>query len=148
MRGVIRQNFYPADSKLAARSNDRILWIDCLGGLVVGCVVVGLCRPLSDLENLPVSAVVFMGLTNLTYGGYSLYVTTRNPRPMILVQVLAIANMCWLACCLVIVNIYWSQISTLGWLHVIGEGVYVASLGYLEWRWRYRLSAPSSNAVG
>ena len=120
--------------------------MDCLGGLVVGCVFVGLCRPLSDWENLPVGAVVFMVLTNLTYGGYSLYVTTRNPRPMMLV--LAIANMFWLACCLVIVNIYGSQISTLGWLHVIGEGVYVALLGYLEWRWRYRLSAPSSNAVG
>ena len=72
----------------------------------------------------------------------------RNPRPMILVQVLAIANMFWLACCLVIVIIYGSQISILGWLHVIGEGVYVALLGYLEWRWRNRLSAPSSKAVG
>lgn len=111
----------------------RLLWVDCLGGLFVGVVVMFFCRQLSDWEQLPPSVVLLMGAANLGYGGYSLFVTTRKPRPLALVKILAMANMAWLVVCLIIFSMYRNEISAFGTLHVLGEGVYVAALGYAEW---------------
>ena len=58
----------------------RILWLDCLGGLIVGIVVVAICQPLSNWECLPVSIMMGMGIANLIYGCFSLFVTLRRPR--------------------------------------------------------------------
>ena len=57
-----------------------------------------------------------------------------------MVKVLAIANMLWLIVCLAIVIAFWQQISVLGLLHVVGEGIYVFALGLTEWKWRVLLS--------
>jgi hypothetical protein len=126
------------DSLKPTRNN--ILWIDCVGGILVGCIVLACSRLLSDWENLPLSIVFGMGVANLLYGTYSLYVTTRNPRPLILVQILAIANMLWLLVCITIAARFWQDVSMLGLFHVLGEGIYVATLGYAEWKWRDTLS--------
>ncbi|MGJ8725355.1 MAG: hypothetical protein ACSHYB_12425 [Roseibacillus sp.] len=123
-------------------SNVRILWLDCLGGLLVGALVLLLLRPLSSWEGLPISVVASMGLINLCYGGFSLYVTTRKFRPLRLVKTLAVANMSWLVVCGGIAFFFRQEISSLGMLHVVGEGIYVAALGVTEWRWRYQLSEP------
>jgi len=120
--------------------NDKILWIDCLGGLAIGGLVIACCRMLGSLENLPVAVVFGMGLSNLCYGSFSLYVTTRKPRRVHWVKILAIANMLWLLVCLVIVVRFRQKISAWGLIAVIGEGLFVASLGYTEWRWRDHLS--------
>ena len=127
-----------------ANSIDRILWLDCIGGLVVGCAVLAFCGLLSDLENLPISIVGVMGFANLIYGGYSFFVTTRRNRSKRLVGILAIANMTWLFICVSILIFYWHRINTIGLVHVLGEGVYVATLGLVEWRMRERLSRPRS----
>jgi len=119
-----------------SNSKDKILWIDCLGGLIVGCVVLSIYKLLGDWEGLPTAVVLFMGVVNLAYGSYSLFVTTRNPRPLPMVKLLAIANMFWLLVCLVMAALYWQQITVLGILHVVGEGIYVAALGLIQWRWR------------
>ena len=121
-----------------ARQN--ILWVDCIGGLLVGCSVLAIHSLLSKWENLPISIVLFMGVVNLLYGIFSLHVTTRTPRPAILVKILAIANMLWVLPCIGIVCMYWPDISTVGILFVLGEGVYVATLGFVEWGWRSHLS--------
>ena len=55
----------------------KILWLDCIGGLVVGTVVLIFASLLSDWEGLPKTTVRFMGIANLAYGSYSFYVTTR-----------------------------------------------------------------------
>ena len=119
----------------------RILWVDCIGGLVVGFVVLVFCQLISSWENLPLATVVLMGAANLAYGVYSLFVTTRKKRPLILVKMLAIANMAWLLVCVVIAVIYWSQISPIGFVHVIGEGIFVAGLGFVEWKMKESLAA-------
>ena len=129
-----------------SNSNDKILWVDCLGGLIVGCVVLSIYKLLNDWESLPTSIVVSMGVANLAYGSYSLFVTTRNPRPLMMVKLLAVANMFWLIVCLAIATAFWRQISVLGILHVVGEGIYVAALGLAQWRWRMLLAGPKQEA--
>ena len=81
-----------------------------------------------------------MGIANLVYGFYSLYVTTQKPRPLRLVQILAVANMAWLIACLSIATFFWQEISILGLVHVVGEGIYVAALGAVEWKFQKNLA--------
>ena len=122
------------------KNKRNILWLDCLGGLVVGAVVLTFCKTISSLDGLPLAMIIVTGVANLAYGSYSLFVTTRKNRPRFLVQILALANMGWLVVCVVIVSLNWQQITALGLLHIIGEGVYVASLGFVEWMWRNEIS--------
>lgn len=129
-------------------SNDRILWIDCLGGLIVGCAVIACHQVLSDWENLPIRIVIGMGVANVLYGSYSLYVTTRRSRSIGLIQLLAIANMSWLFVCIGIAASHWPEISAFGLLHVIGEGAYVAGLGYTEWRLQKTLADAQTDISG
>ncbi len=117
-----------------------LLWVDCLGGLVVGSIGLLIYNHLSDWDRLPQAVVLTMAMANLAYGSYSLFVTTRNPRPLPMIKLLALANMFWLLVCVLIAIAYWSQISFFGVLHVVGEGVYVAALGLTEWTWRTRLA--------
>ncbi len=121
-------------------ANDKILWIDCVGGIVVGCAVLAICGPLSEWENLPVSIVAGMGVANLVYGFYSLFVTLQKRRRRIFVKGLALANMGWLLICVGLTVFFWGTIAWLGVLHLVGEGVYVAGLGWVEWKWQRVLS--------
>lgn len=125
-------------------SKQKILWLDCLGALVVGVIVLVICRPLSRWDGLPVSMIVTIGFVNLIYGTYSLYVTTRDPRPLGLVTILALANMAWLLVCIAIIALNWERITLFGLMHVFGEGVYVAGLGYSEWKLRHSLGVSST----
>ena len=118
----------------------RILLLDCTGGICVGIAVLGMCQLLSELEGLPLSVVILMGVANLVYGGYSLLVATRQNRTINMIGLLAFANMAWLLVCLAIAAAYRTEITVLGLLHVLGEGVYVAGLGYTEWRMRRTLT--------
>lgn len=120
-----------------------ILWLDCLGGLIVGTIVLFIRQPLSTWEGLPVETVVAMGIANLFYGCYSLFVTCRTPRPILPVKVLAFANVAWLFICLAVIGMNWSQFTPIGLTLVTGEGLYVATLGYMEWRWRHELGDPA-----
>lgn len=122
------------------KDSDRILWLDCIGGLLVGVIVIALCWPISRWESLPLSVVLAMGAANLIYGGYSLFVTTRKNRSLKLVKILSVANMFWLLVCFGILIAHWNQISVLGELHVAGEGIYVAALGIAEWKMRESLA--------
>ncbi len=128
-------------------AKNRILWVDCIGGLVVGCLVLLLHRLLSEWEKLPLWLILAMGTANLVYGSFSLYTTTRNPRPLKLVQTLAIANMVWLGICVAIIAVYWQRISLVGFSLVLLEGIYVGSLGYWEWNWQQMLAAKTNTTT-
>lgn len=118
-----------------------ILWLDCIGGIFVGVCVLIFANQICKLESLPLSVVVFMGIANLVYGLYSLFVTTRRVRHVNLVKLLACANMAWLLVCLGVAVTYWNQINGLGLLHVLGEGAYVFLLGLTEWRLKDELAS-------
>lgn len=120
---------------------DRILWLDCLGALAAGVLMLLASGILSRLENLPLSVVIGIAAANIAYGAFSLYVTTRVPRSLFLVNTLAVANMVWLIVCVAVIWLNWNTIFMVGIIHLLGEGVYVASLGSIEWRLRRRLAS-------
>ena len=122
------------------KNKRNILWLDCLGGLVAGAIVLTFCETISSWDGLPLAVIIVSGVANLVFGTYSLFVTTRKTCPRFLVEVLALANMSWLVVCALIVLLNWQQVTALGILHIIGEGVYVASLGFVEWMWRNEIS--------
>ena len=123
---------------------ERVLWVDGLGGLIVGFVVLVLHPWLSDIEGLPKRLVLFMALCNLAYGTYSTSLARRSMRSVRSVAVLAAANFAWLFVCLAIAYANRESITALGALHVVGEGLYVGGLGIVEWFLRRDLSRPTT----
>lgn len=134
-----RLNLRLANMNVINRQN--VLWIDCLGGLLVGVLVLLFSNLISEWDSLPLGIIRFVGFANLVYGSYSLWVTTRVPRKVIFVKILAIANMAWLLVCIMIIAMHWNDISLFGVSHKLAEGIYVASLGVIEWRWRKSLGS-------
>ena len=77
------------------RRKGRLLWLDGLGGLLAGAVVLLLSGWLSELEGLPEGFVVFMASTNLVYGSYATSQAMRSARPPVRIAILACANILW-----------------------------------------------------
>lgn len=121
---------------IAMDLRSRLLWMDCLGGLAAGVVVLVASPLLAQWHQLPLPTILFLGAANLVYGSGSLLLALQSRRPPSLIQALAIANMLWGAVCVLLVVAWWGSISWLGMVHLLGEGAYVALLGGLEWRWR------------
>lgn len=119
--------------------SSRLLWIDSLGGLVVGVFVVGTHRWLADWYGLPEGLLLFTGIANLAYGAFSRSLARRSERPLSLIKVLASANILWTFVCAALLARYGADAGILGVLHLGAEGLYVGALGALEWRWRESL---------
>jgi hypothetical protein len=118
----------------------RLLWIDCGGGALVGMLVL-LLRPwLSALYGLPEHSVWLMGVMNLAYASYSFCLALAPRRPLTLLAVLVLANLAWTMVCVRGVLLHRATLTPFGWLHLLGEGTYVAVLAALEWRWREALA--------
>ena len=118
----------------------NLLWIDCLGALTVGFLVLILSNSLVKFYNLPHQTIMFLGVMNLMYGSFSFYLAFRKQRSVFLVGVISIANILWTPVCWGLYWIYSSQISLLGTIHILGESLYVGLLGFLEWKSRIILS--------
>ena len=117
----------------------KLLWIDCLGGLIAGAIVLALAGWLAPLEGLPREVLVFTGAMNLLYGSYSLSLVLRQRRSRAAVYALIAANAVWLPVCLILAAVFWETATVFGLLHLMGEGVYVGGLAAVEWRQRERL---------
>ena len=78
------------------------------------------------------------GTVPLTFTGAHVALCPRRPIPLL--GVLVVANLVWATVCLRWAILYFSTATVFGLLHLIGEGVYVAALASLEWRWREVLS--------
>ena len=89
--------------------------------------------------HLSVQFMLFMGAVNLAYASYSFSLARRPTRAMVLIQVLAIANMTWGVACFAMAIYFWGTASLFGILHLVGEGIFVGGLGWLEWRVREEL---------
>ncbi len=120
----------------------RLLWIDAMSGLTAGVIVLALCRWLSLCYGLPWKFIMFMGVVNLTYGCYSLWLARLRVRPMVWVALLPVANAAWTIACFGFAGFFSQTANVLGLVHLMGEGVYVGTLASLEWRWRGLLVAP------
>jgi len=116
------------------RKASSLLWIDCLGGLAVGVLVLALSPWLSRLYAMPESFVIALGSANLAYGAFSLSLARRAVRPRALLQLLIGANLAWAVFCVIASAIFAAQASAYGLALLLLEGAYVGGLGLLEWR--------------
>jgi len=116
------------------RNAKSLLWIDCLGGLVVGVLVLTLSSWLSTLYAMPERFVLALGAANLAYGTFSLSLARRAVCPRALLQLLVAANIAWAVFCVIASAILAAQATAYGLALLIFEGAYVGGLGLLEWR--------------
>ena len=123
----------------------RLLWIDSLGGLGVGLIVLLVHRWLAKLHQLPQGFLMLIDLVNIAYGLYSLSLVLRKNRPRSLIFLLIIANLVWAIICIRWAFIFRGSASVFGLIHLVGEGIYVGGLAYLEWRWRKLLLSASQS---
>ena len=94
---------------------------------------------LSDLYQLPRTLLVVMGVANLAYGTYSGWLARRTHRPYAGIVVLVVANATWAVLCVLLAVLYAYTASWLGFVHLVGEGMFVGMLAALEWRYRAQL---------
>lgn len=117
----------------------NLLWIDSVGGLCAGVVVLSLSKWLSEVYALPRPLLLVMGAANLSYGLYSGSLAWRQIRPRGLLRVLVVANATWAALCWLAAMRLVETASVFGLMHLTGEGLLVGGLAALEWRERERL---------
>ena len=118
----------------------NLLWIDGLGAALAGVLTLALMGWLSELYDLPRNLLLLIGVVNLLYGSFSLPLARRRQRPLVLIQLLAVANLAWaLFFCFRWAYVYSDTASLFGLAHFVGEGIWVGGLGVLEWRWRESL---------
>ncbi|MEM6797791.1 MAG: hypothetical protein AAF725_27730 [Acidobacteriota bacterium] len=120
----------------------RLLWIDGLGAAAAGLGVLALCGWLSELHRLPEGLIVFLGVVNLAYACYSLPLAMASRRSMLRIQILVVANAAWALVCFGLAWAHGGAASQWGLAHLVGEGLYVGALAWLEWRSRSLLAAP------
>lgn len=112
----------------------RLLWVDCIGAALAGATVLALSGWLSRLEGLPQGVLLFTGIMNLLYGSYSFSLAIRAERPMVLIKLLAVANLAWVPVCLGLLAAFAATATPFAYVHLVGEAAYVGGLGALEWR--------------
>lgn len=119
----------------------QLLWVDCIGGLVAGVLMLALGHWLSAWYRLPQDLMYVIGWVNLAYGSFSLSLAMRPRRPKGLIVLLAVANLIWaLFFCLRWAILFSDTASPFGLIHLVGEALWVGGLGCLEWRWRDQLT--------
>ncbi len=122
-----------------ARRGPGLLWVDSVGGLLVGTVVVAAPGALSRLYRMPRAAVVGLGVANLAYGAFSGSLALRQRRSPGQIAALVAANAAWAAACGLAAARLAGTASVFGIAHLVAEGAYVGGLAALEWRHRDRL---------
>lgn len=111
----------------------KLLWIDSGAAIAVGIGVLLLSTPLGELEGLPRGVLVFTGVANLLYGSFSLSIAVRIQRPMRLIKTLVAGNLAWVPVCFGLAVAFHEQATIWGFGHLVGEGVFVGVLAFLEW---------------
>ena len=114
----------------------KLLWVDGLGALIVGLLLLLMSGGLSIVCQLPQNLLVFMGIINMIYGSYSTHLAMLSNRPKIRILLWVGANLTWALVCFGLLAIFNKTITIYGFAYLLGEGLYVGGLAYLEWRWR------------
>jgi hypothetical protein len=125
----------------------QLLWIDCTAALVVGCGMLAASGWLAELYSLPQWFVAGNALVNLAYGTFSWSLARRPQRSTRQIGTLAAANAGWAVVCVLLVVAVTGTASGYGRAYLAAEGVFVATMAWLEWRHRaLLLAAPASAA--
>ena len=109
--------------------------MDWIAGAVVGLLVLSLRGWLTDLYALPGNLVLAIGVANVAYGGvsFTLAMSSRGGRVPFL-RAVAAANVVWAVGCFVLAAVWFGEASVFGLGQLLGEAVFVGTLGVLEWR--------------
>lgn len=114
----------------------HILWVDCLGAILTGILLAALSGYIAPIYSLPQSWVIAHAGVHLAYGAFSLSLAVRRTRPLVLISTLAIANASWAVLCIIFAARMVEGDSVLAAAHFLIEGIYVGSLGFIEWNRR------------
>jgi hypothetical protein len=117
----------------------HLLWVDCVGGLVVGLGMFAVFDWLKRLYGMPTWLYLTVALANVCYGLFSLTLALKSRRPRFLLHTLVFANIFWGVVCVVLAATFSAELGILGLIQLVGEGLYVAGLGCVEWRFREQL---------
>ena len=117
----------------------RLLWVDCSAGALVGMVVIAFSPWLSSLEGLPREVLLFTGVVNVLYACYSFSLAVRAERTMTMIKLLVFANLAWVPVCLGLAVYFRDQATPFGFVHLVGEALFVGGLAVLEWNQREQL---------
>jgi len=117
----------------------RILWIDGTAALSAGVLSLVFAGLLADLYRLPQQLITFIGVVNLAYSAGSLTLAAQPRRRLAYIVALASANGLWACVCVALAVRLRNEASALGLAVIIFEGVFVAGLALLEWRYRQEL---------
>jgi hypothetical protein len=112
-----------------------LLRFDSLGGLAAGALMLILRRALAEWERLPVELLTGVAAANLIYGSFSgtLAVRAQDPDAFYL-RLLVRANAAWALVCWALAAVTWNESSWWGKAHLLGEGVFVGALEWVEQR--------------
>ncbi|MEM7182670.1 MAG: hypothetical protein AAF518_17275 [Spirochaetota bacterium] len=116
-----------------------ILWIDSIGAIVVGIVMLILQNFLQGFYQLPQELILFLGITNVLYGIYSGSLAISRKRSQVFIIFLIIANLAWGLVCSILFAKYYQTASIFGKLQIGAEGIYVSMLALIEWWYRKEL---------
>jgi hypothetical protein len=89
---------------------------------------------LASLLGLPLALVVFNGLVNLAYGGFSFSLARQSSPPRRWVRALVAANLSWAGVCVLMALHFARPGSWLGASCILAEGVFVGVLATVEAR--------------
>ena len=117
----------------------HLLWVDCTAGALVGVIVIAISDWLAKLEGFPREVLLFTGIVNVLYACYSFSLAVRAERPMGRINVLVFANLAWVPVCIGLVVFFRDQANVFGFVHMIGEALFVGGLALLEWKHRDKL---------
>ena len=117
-----------------------ILRIDGSAGLSAGVVVWLLSDMLIGLYQIPTWLLTINISANLVYGIGASLLAAWHHRPIGAVVALSMANLLWAVLCLVTAVLLVPTASLFGVGHFVFEGIFVATLGIIEWRWRTTLA--------
>ncbi len=118
----------------------HLIRFDGIAGLMAGTFSLTFSAWLAELYGLPRSIVVFNGIVNLMYGTYSSTLASLRHRPIAMVIALSFANCLWALFCFAFVFQMPASATVFAVGQALFEGVFVGSLGVLEWRYRGRVA--------
>ena len=118
----------------------NLLWIDCLGGWIVGIATLACYGLLANLYGISESGVLYLGTANLVYGCSSFVLARLRSRPLSWIRGLAVANMVWGLQCWLLLVLVFPKLTWLGMGQLLLEGAYVFFLGWIEWKYQNELA--------
>ncbi len=117
----------------------KLLWLDCLGALLGGIVMITLSDWLAPLYGMSLELYWILVAGEFCYGLFSLTLALRSRKPRLQLSILIFANAFWGNACLAAAGFFVRELTFFGIAHLILEGVYLAWLAGMEWKHRETL---------